>query len=197
MCRKSLTVLDITKMKEKLLIVGAGGFGRVTLEHAIKDFDCSFVDDGKSIGEAINGVKVVGGVSDLPFLFTEYKKLVLSIGNNNVRENIYKQAKDIGYSFPCIVDKSAYISPYASVSDGCVILNNVVIQNGSKVGTATILNPGVEVHHDSSVGDFCCIYTNSVIRTYAKVEDGVKIGSNVTIKNESIVYNDIDDGETI
>ena len=184
-------------MKDKLLIVGAGGFGRVTLEHAIKDFDCSFVDDGKSIGEEINGVKVVGGVSDLPFLFTEYKKLVLSIGNNNVRENIYKQAKDIGYSFPCIVDKSAYISPYASVGDGCVILNNVVIQNGSKVGTATILNPGVEVHHDSFVGDFCCIYTNSVIRTYAKVEDGVKIGSNVTIKNESIVNNDIDDGETV
>ena len=89
MFRKSLTVLDITKMKEKLLIVGAGGFGRVTLEHAIKDFDCSFVDDGKSIGEEINGVKVVGGVSDLPSLFTEYKKLVLSIGNNNIRENIY------------------------------------------------------------------------------------------------------------
>ena len=197
MFRKNLTVLDITKMKEKLLIVGAGGFGRVTLEHAIKYFDCSFVDDGKSIGEEINGVKVVGGVSDFPFLFTEYKKLVLSIGNNNVRENIYIQAKDIGYSFPCIVDKSAYISPYASVSDGCIILNNVFIQNGSKVGTATILNPGVEVHHDSSVGDFCCIYTNSVIRTYAKVEDGVKIGSNVTIKNESIVNNDIDDGETV
>ena len=197
MFKKSLTVLDITKMKEKLLIVGAGGFGRVTLEHAIKDFDCSFVDDGKSIGVEINGVQVVGVVSDLPSLFMEYNKLVLSIGNNNVRENIYKQAKDIGYSFPCIVDKSAYISPYASVGDGCVILNNVVIQNGSKVGTATILNPGVEVHHDSSVGDFCCIYTNSVIRMYAKVEDGVKIGSNVTIKNESTVNNDIDDGEIV
>lgn len=169
----------------------------MTLEHAIKDFDCSFVDDGKSIGEEINGVKVVGGVSDLPSLFTEYKRLVLSIGNNNVRENINKQAKNIGYSFPCIVDKSAYISPYASVGDGCVILNNVVIQNGSKVGNATILNPGVEVHHDSFVGDYCCIYTNSVIRTYAKVGDGVKIGSNVTIKNESTVNNYINDGETI
>ena len=63
--------------------------------------------------------------------------------------------------------------------------------------TAKILNPGLELNHDSSVGDFCCIYTNSVIRTYAKVEDGVKVGSNVTIKNESIVYNDIDYGEII
>ena len=88
MFRKSLTVLDITNMKEKLLIVGAGGFGRVTLEHAIKDFDCSFVDDGKSIGEEINGVKVVGGVSDFISLFMEYKKLVLSIGNTML-ERIY------------------------------------------------------------------------------------------------------------
>ena len=77
MFRKSLTVLGITKMKEKLLIVGAGGFGRVTLEHAIKDFDCSFVDDGKSIGEEINGIKVVGGVNDLPSLFTEYKNIAI------------------------------------------------------------------------------------------------------------------------
>lgn len=184
-------------MKEKFLIVGAGGFGRVTLEHAIKEYDYAFVDDGKSIDEEINGVKVVGGVKDLPSLFTEYKKIVLSIGNNKIREKVYKQAKKIGFGFPKIVVDSAYISLFATVGEGCVVLNNVVIQNGSKVGNATILNPGMEVHHDSSVGSFCCIYTNSVVRTYARVEDGVKLGSNVTIKNESIVYKDIDDGESV
>lgn len=184
-------------MKEKLLIVGAGGFGRVALEHAIKDFDCSFVDDGKSLGKEINGAKVVGKVEDLPTLFTEYKKIVLSIGDNKVREIVYKQAKQIGFEFPNLICDSAYISPFAKVGEGCVILNNVVIQNGSKVGDVTILNPGVEVHHDSSVGNFCCIYTNSVVRTYARVEDGVKLGSNVTIKNESVANNDIDDGEAV
>lgn len=83
------------------------------------------------------------------------------------------------------------------MGEGCVILNNVVIQNGSRVGNATILNPGVEVHHDSMVGSFCCIYTNTVVRTYAKVMDGVKLGSNVTIKNESIIDKNIGDGEVI
>lgn len=114
-----------------------------------------------------------------------------------MRKKIYKQAKEIGYQFPNIICESAYISPFASVGEGCVILNNVVVQNGSKVGNATILNPGVEVHHDSSVGSFCCIYTNSVVRTYAKVNDGVKLGSNVTIKNESIIDKDIDDGVAV
>ena len=39
-------------MKTKLLIVGAGGFGRVTLEHASRQFDCAFVDDGQAVGTA-------------------------------------------------------------------------------------------------------------------------------------------------
>ena len=184
-------------MREKILIVGAGGFGRVTYEHAIKEYDCSFVDDAKAIGEKINGGKVVGCINDLSSLFLGYKKIVISIGNNKVREKVYRQAKYIGFEFPNIICNSAYISPYAQLGEACVILNNVVIQNGSQVGNATILNPGVEVHHDSSVGNFCCIYTNSVIRTYAKVENGVKIGSNVTIKNETVVKKDVDDGATI
>lgn len=47
------------------------------------------------------------------------------------------------------------------------------------------------------VGNFCCIYTNTVVRTYAKVMDGVKLGSNVTIRNESIIDKNIGNGEVI
>lgn len=34
---------------EKLLLVGAGGFGRVVLEHAIELYDCAFLDDGDAV----------------------------------------------------------------------------------------------------------------------------------------------------
>lgn len=62
-----------------------------------------------------------------------------------------------------------------------------------------LLNPGVEVHHDSSVEDYALIYTNSVVRTYAKVGKRVRIGSNVTVSNEVIVGDDADiqNGETL
>lgn len=46
-------------MKEKLLLVGAGGFGRVVLEHAQQIFVCAFVDDGYEIGTKINGAEVI------------------------------------------------------------------------------------------------------------------------------------------
>ena len=156
-------------MTEKLLVIGAGGFGRVVSELAIQKYDCAFVDDGVEVGTEICGVKVIGRVSDLPKLFDTYKLLIVTIGNNAVRERIYDAAEQIGYAFPNLIHSSAYVSPYAKMGWGCVLLNNSVVQNGSTVGNGVLLNPGVEVHHDCSVDDFALIYTNSVVRTYAKV----------------------------
>ena len=173
--------------KEKLLLVGAGGFGRVVSELARQSYDCAFVDDGVKVGSIVCDIPVVGRTVDLQKLFAEYKNLVIVIGNNTVRERIYDIAKKIGYIFPNLISPSAYISPYAKLGWGCVILNNAVVQNGSTVGNGVLLNPGVEIHHDSSVGDNDLIYTNSVVRTYAKVGKCVRIGSNVTICNNAVV----------
>lgn len=173
--------------KEKLLLVGAGGFGRVVSELARQTYECAFIDDGVEIGTEICGISVIGHTVDLQELFAEYKNLIIVIGNNAVRERIYDTAKQIGYNFPNLISPSAYVSPYAKVGWGCVILNYAVVQNGSAVGNGVLINPGVEIHHDCVVGDYALIYTNSVVRTYAKVGRCVRIGSNVTICNNAVV----------
>lgn len=178
--------------KDKLLLIGAGGFGRVASELARQEYDCAFVDDGVEDGTELCGVKVVGKTSDLPKLFDEYQKLVVTIGNNALRERIYSAAKEIGYEFPNLIHPTAYISPYAKLGCGCVILNNAVVQNGAVVGNGVLLNPGVELHHKSVVGNYALIYPNSVVRTYAKVGARVRIGSNVTICNRAKVADDAD-----
>ena len=184
---------------EKLLLIGAGGFGRVVAEHARTQYDCAFVDDGRPIGTLVNDVEVVGGTDDLDKLFEEYKQLIVTIGNNALREKIYHQAAEIGYTFPNIIAPSAYISPYAFVGQGCVILNNAVVQNGVKVGNGVILNPGVELHHDSTVGNNVLIYTNSVIRSLAVVGDRAWIGSTATVSTRAVVDCDaiIEDGAVV
>ena len=177
----------MSKSKEELLLVGAGGFGRVVSELARQNFECAFVDDGVEVGTTICDIPVIGHTVNLQELFATYKNLVIVIDNNTVREQIYDIAKCIGYNFLNLISLSAYISPYAKLGWGCVILNNAVVQNGSSVGNGVLLNPGVESHHDCSVGDYDLIYTNSVIRTYAKVGKCVRIGSNVTICNNAVV----------
>lgn len=164
-------------MASKLLLVGAGGFGRVALEHAVEQYDCAFVDDGPALGTLVNGVAVIGRISDLQRLHDEagYEQLVVTIGNNKLREELYNKAKAFGYSFPNIICTSAYVSRYAELGSGCVLLN-----------------PGVEVHHDSFVDDCSLIYTNSVVRTLAHVGKRVRIGSNVSISNNVNIADDSD-----
>ena len=180
---------------EKLLLVGAGGFGRVVLEHASGLYDCAFLDDGDA--EAVDGVPVIGKTSDMASFYPEYKLLLVTIGNNKLRERLYKQAAEIGYAFPNIIHPSAYVSPHAHIGTGCVILNNAVIQNNARCGDGCILNPGVELHHDSSIGSYCLIYTNSVVRSLTHVGDRVWIGSNATVSTSAIIPDDtvIGDGE--
>lgn len=184
-------------MKEKLLLVGAGGFGRVVLEHAQKDYDCAFVDDGAATD--VDGVKVIGRIANIDKLYQDYKLLLVTIGNNALREKIYTQAAEIGYTFPNIIHPSAYVSPRAHIGVGNVILNNAVIQNNARMGNGCILNPGVELHHDSSIGNNALIYTNSVVRSLTHVGDRVWIGSTATISTSAIVPDDevIGDGVVV
>lgn len=186
-------------MMEKLLIVGAGGFGRVVSEFTRENYECFFLDDGKEINEDICGIKVLGKTSDLKALRNEFHLMIVAIGDNHVREKLFENGRKLGYEFPNILGRNVYISPFAKVGIGCIFENNVCIQNGSKVGNGVILNPGVEIHHDSEVGNYSVIYTNSVIRTYAKVGNLVKIGSNVTISNDQVIQDEsiVGDGTTI
>ena len=162
--------------KKKLLLVGAGGFGRMVAEQAMFQYDCAFVDDGQSVGAEICGIPVIGGLADLPELKKEYSL----------------KAKSLGYAFPNIIAPSAYVSPFAEVGCGCVVLQNACIQNGASVGSGVLLNAGTEVHCDATIGDYALIYTSSVIRTGATVGKFARIGSNCTICNNATVLDSAD-----
>lgn len=180
---------------EKLLLVGAGGFGRVVLEHATAIYDCAFLDDGDAT--IVDGVPVIGKTAEMASFYPEYKRLLVTIGNNKLRERLYKEAATIGFTFPNIIHPSAYVSPHAQIGSGCVILNNAVVQNNAKCGDGCFLNPGVELHHDSTIGSYCLVYTNSVVRSLTHVGDRVWIGSTATVSTSAIVPDDtiIGDGE--
>lgn len=171
----------------------------MTLEHAMEKYQCHFVDDSYPVGMKICGAPVVGAIADLPALRKEYQLLVVTIGNNALREELYAQADALDYEFPSILARTAYVSPFAQLGWGCILLNNAVVQNGSQVGNGVLLNVGAEAHHDCTIDDFALIYTNSVIRTGATVGKRAKIGSTVTVSNFAAVPEDavVPDGSVV
>lgn len=179
------------KTKMKLLILGAGGLGRTVLEHACLDYECFFIDDAFSPGTIICNVPVVGNIDSIKTLYPKYEAAIVAIGDNKLREQITKMLKELGYTIPNIICRSAYISPFATIGEGCIVLNNACIQNGSNIGDGVVINANVEIHHDSCVNDFALIYTNSTVRTNALVGARAKIGSNVTICNNVQINEDV------
>lgn len=91
-------------------------------EQAMLQYDCAFVDDGQDVDNEICGIPVVGGLANLPELRKEYGLLVVGIGSNQFRAQVYEKAKILGYTFPNVIAPSAYISPYAKLGCGCVVL---------------------------------------------------------------------------
>ena len=69
-------------------------------------------------------------------------------------EELYAQANTLDYEFPSILARTAYVSPFAQLGWGCILLNNAVVQNGVQVGNGSILNVGAEAHHDCTIDDF-------------------------------------------
>lgn len=173
--------------KEKLLLVGAGGFGRMVAEQALLQYDCAFVDDGQPVGTEVCGFPVIGRIASLPELRKSYDLLAVGVGNNSFRAQVYERAAAMGYTFPNIIAPSAYVSPFAKLGVGCVILQNACVQNGAVVGNGVLLNAGTEVHCDAVVEDYVLIYANSIVRTGAKVGRYARIGSNVTVCNSAVV----------
>lgn len=186
-------------MKNKLLIVGAGGLGRMTMESAIAQYECYFLDDNYQKGTIICDCEVVGSISDLELLYPKYKNLIVAIGNNILREKLYKHAIHIGYCVPTIINDTAYVSNYCEIGSGTIILSNASIQNGAIIKNGVVITANVEIHHDCEVDDFALIYSNTTIRTNARVGKRVKIGSNVSISNDVIINDDeiINNGDVL
>lgn len=168
---------------EKLLIIGAGGLGRMTLEVASLYYDCYFVDDAYENDNIICGVKVVGKIDDLPYLISFVDNAIIAIGNNLIRSQIFARLKKIGFNIPNIISPQAYVSKFSNIGMGCIILPFACIHNGATLGNSVVITSLVEVHHDCIIEDYSLIYSNSTIRTHAFIGKKAKIGSNVSIGN--------------
>ena len=160
-----------------LLIIGAGGHGKVVSEAAKLEGQFSkiaFLDDGNL--ESVLGCHVIGGIEDYKSLKDEYKYAFVAIGNNKIRLNLIKNLENEGYIVPKILHPKAAVSEYSNIDIGTVILAGAVINVDTRIGKGCILNINSTLDHDSILEDGVHISSGAVIRSM------VKIGQLTTIK---------------
>ena len=78
--------------KKRLVIIGAGGHGRVCADIALKMNkwkEIAFLDDDPTIGHSM-GIPIIGTTRELGQYVAEYD-IFVAIGNNRVKADIYTQ----------------------------------------------------------------------------------------------------------
>ncbi len=171
-------------MKERLLIIGASGHGKVVADIAIKMNiwkSIAFLDDNELLKVSL-GLKVVGKTEDA-FKFIEDADIFVAVGNNAAREKIQKKLEGKGASIPVLVHPNAVIGSEVELGKGTVVMAGVVINSSTKIGRGCIINTGATLDHDNLIQDYVHISPGAHLAGTVNVFKGSWIGIGSTVSN--------------
>ena len=167
------------KKEKQVVIYGASGHGRVVLD-ILRSSDIrvyGFLDsDVEKHGKIIDGVKVLGGLSDVPRLIKNRKlSFVIGIGDNRARKYFYLKIKKLGGKITNAIHSSVIIAKSVKLGEGVVIASGAIICANSCIGNNTTINTGVIVEH------------NNIIGNHVHIAPGVTTGGAVVVKDKAFL----------
>lgn len=183
-----------------MLIFGASGHAKVIYDCIVSQGELVkgvFDDDLNKI--VFLGVEIIGKYD---FNHLPEEALIISIGNNKIRELLSHQIK---HKFGKIQHISSIISPSAIINEGSVIFHGAIIQSSTQIGKHCIVNTNASIDHDCTLGDFVHVAPNATICGGVSIGSGtligagsviipiLNIGKNVIIGAGSVVINDVPD----
>ena len=152
-----------------ILILGAGGHGRVVAEVAASlGYVVSFLDDKP-------GQNVIGRIDEVEQFKDRFDAFFVGIGSNKLRREIQERLSGLGVSIATLISPSAIVSPSAVIGAGTVIEPGVIINTGVKIGQGCIVSVGSVIDHDSVLGDFSHVNTGAICMSGAHVEEEQKV----------------------
>jgi sugar O-acyltransferase (sialic acid O-acetyltransferase NeuD family) len=195
---------------ERIIIVGAGGFGREVLqwarhawpEHVSKIAGFLSADPEKLASRAPT-LPILGD----PARFEPQPGdgLFLAIGIRHVRRGVAEQLEARGARFLTLIHPTAIIADTAQIGTGTIICPYAIVSDAVRLGRFVLLNYHASVAHDSTAGDHTILSpyaalagsattgANAFLGIHAAVGPGVTIGAGSVIAAESGVLHDVPD----
>jgi len=196
----------------QLLILGAGGHGKVIAEiaEALGNWqNIAFLDDRHAKLDGTMRWPVIDGVRHSNRFVSDYSHAVVAVGDSTMRLGWLSMLTSHGFEIPSLVHPTAWISPSADLGKGTVVMANATVQADSRFGSGCIINTGASVDHDCSLADgvHVCPGVNlggnvhvgveSLLGIGCSVIQGVRIGGRVTVGAGAAVISDISDCLTV
>lgn len=181
--------------KKRLILLGAGGQGRVAADVAVcmgTYREVCFLDDSLCGEDSGLPYRVLGGFSDFP-AYIEDADFLVSLGQNVARRRWQETLEAAGASLATLIHPRAVVAERVAIGAGSVVMAGAVINPDVVLGRGVILNTCASVDHDCRIGDFCHISVgahlagtvsvgaNSLVGVGVAVRPGMTIGEDCTI----------------
>ena len=170
---------------KNLIIVGAGGYAKSVLDSIdYMNFKMvGYIDDIKPKGVEHQGYPIVGNTIDC-IEYPEHYVFFVAIGNNSKRKEWFDKLKKRNLSLINVIDKSAIISPAATIGEGCFIGKLAILNHGSSIGDNCVINTRALVEHGCCIKNHVNLSTNSTLNGDVVCEEGSFIGSGTVINGQ-------------
>lgn len=167
-------------MHNRLVIIGAGGHGKVIADIALKlgYSDITFLDDNAK-GECLNFI-IIGTSEKIPILNDGNTDFVIAVGNNFIRKNI---AEKYDVNWVTLIHPSAVVAANVEIGKGTAIMAGAIINADAKIGEHCIINTGAVIEHDNIIEDYVHISPNAALGGMVDIGIGTHIGISATVKN--------------
>lgn len=159
----------------KLLILGAGGYGRTVAQAMGPAFETvAFLDDRPGPG-------VLGPCADYAGYVGQYQYAYAAFGDNALRERWLDQLESAGFALPRLVHPMAYVSADAQVEPGAAVLPMACVGAGSTVCRGAIVNFGAVLDHDCTLGPCAHLAPGAIVKAGNQVPAKAKIESGTVL----------------
>jgi sugar O-acyltransferase (sialic acid O-acetyltransferase NeuD family) len=170
----------------RILIVGAGGFGREVFNWASdawpdrSDAFAGFLaEDCSKTSDAPARSSILGSPSTYDPIPGD--GILLAIGIPGVRRRVAELLESRGARFLTLIHPSAIVAPTALVREGSVLCPYAVVSDRARVGRCALLNYHSSLGHDASTGDFAVLSPYATLGGNAHVHDDVFMGLHATV----------------
>lgn len=175
-------------MSKEVIVIGAGGHGKVIADIVEKSGDkvLGFLDDNCK-SEKVLKYPVLGKPEDC--IKYKDKEFFIAIGNNAVRKRLSSEYDHL--KFYTAIHPSAVIAMDVEIGEGTCIMAGAIVNTSTKIGRHCIINSGSVVEHDNRLADFVHLSPGTVLCGTVTVGEGTHIGGGATVKNNVTITSDV------